>query len=74
MKQKTKELVLIKSGDYMLDMSKLVFGGIVLVLIMQIKGINNYLLLALGIITVLLFSILGIIFFHISQKNKKKGA
>ena len=58
----------------MLDMSKLVFGGIVLVLIMQIKGINNYLLLALGIITVLLFSILGIIFFHISQKNKKKGA
>ena len=57
MKQKTKELVLIKSGDYMLDMSKLVFGGIVLVLIMQIKGINNYLLLALGIITVLLFSI-----------------
>lgn len=74
MKQKTKELVLIKSGDYMLDMSKLVFGGIVLVLIMQIKGINNFLLLALGIITVLLFSILGIIFFHISQKNKKKGA
>ena len=58
----------------MLDMSKLVFGGIVLVLIMQIKGINNFLLLALGIITVLLFSILGIIFFHISQKNKKKGA
>ena len=58
----------------MLDMSKLVFGGIVLVLIMQIKGINSYLLLALGIITVLLFSILGIIFIHISQKNKKKGA
>ena len=74
MKQKTTELVLIKSGDYMLDMSKLVFGGIVLVLIMQIKGINSYLLLALGIITVLLFSILGIIFIHISQKNKKKGA
>ena len=74
MKQKTKELVLIKSGDYMLDMSKLVFGGIVLVLIMQIKGINSYLLLALGIITVLLFSILGIIFIHISQKNKRKGA
>ena len=74
MKQKTKELVLIKSGDYMLDMSKLVFGGIVLVLIMQIKGINSYLLLAWGIITVLLFSILGIIFIHISQKNKKKGA
>jgi hypothetical protein len=74
MKKKTKELVLIKSGDYMLDMSKLVFGGIVLVLIMQIKGINSYLLLSLGIITVLLFSILGIIFIHISQKNKKKGA
>ena len=29
MKKKTKELVLIKSGDYMLDVSKLVFGGVV---------------------------------------------
>ncbi|MBR3872334.1 MAG: ABC transporter permease [Paludibacteraceae bacterium] len=74
MKQKTKELVLIKSGDYMLDMSKLVFGGIVLVLIMQIEGISSLMLLVFGIITVLLFSILGIMFIHISQKNKKKGA
>lgn len=29
MKKKTRELVLIKSGDYMLDVSKLVFGGVV---------------------------------------------
>ena len=57
----------------MLDMSKLVFGGIVLVLIMQIKGINSYLLLSFGIIAVFLFSILGIFLIHISQKNKKKG-
>lgn len=55
-------------------MSKLVFGGIVLVLIMQIEGISSLMLLVFGIITVLLFSILGIMFIHISQKNKKKGA
>lgn len=72
MKQKTKELVLIKSGDYMLDMSKLVFGGIVLVLIMQIEGISSLMLLVFGIITVLLFSILGIMFIHISQKKQKE--
>lgn len=56
----------------MLDMSKLVFGGIVLVLIMQIEGISSLMLLVFGIITVLLFSILGIMFIHISQKKQKE--
>ena len=41
MNKKTKELVLIKSGEYMLDMSKLVFAGVVLVVIMQIENLSN---------------------------------
>ena len=44
MNKKTRELVLIKSGEYMLDMSKLVFGGIVLVVIMQIENMSNQIL------------------------------
>jgi hypothetical protein len=38
MKKKTKELVLIKSGEYMLDMSKLVFSGSVAVVLTAILG------------------------------------
>jgi hypothetical protein len=74
MKQKTKELVLIKSGDYMLDMSKLVFGGIVLVVITQLENLSNITLLLFGIIAVVISAICGIILTSISQINKKKGA
>ena len=38
MKKKTKELVQIKSGEYMLDVSKLVFGGVVLVVIYKLNN------------------------------------
>ena len=60
MKQKTKELVLIESGRYFLDMSKLVFGGLVLVVIMQLENLSNMTLLIIGVITVLLSAIFGI--------------
>ena len=73
MKQKTTELILIKSGDYMLDMSKLVFGGIVLVVITQLESINNLVLLGAGVIAVILTGLLGLYFTFKSQKNKKKG-
>ncbi len=73
MNKKTKELVLIKSGEYMLDMSKLVFGGIVLVVIMQIENMSNQILLISGSIAVALTAILGLFFTSKSQSNKKKG-
>ncbi len=74
MKKKTKELVLIKSGDYMLDMSKLVFGGIVLVVVMQIETLSNQILLTMGILASILSSLLGIMLVLLSNSNKKKGA
>lgn len=73
MNKKTRELVLIKSGEYMLDMSKLVFGGIVLVVIMQIENMSNQILLISGSIAVALTAILGLFFTSKSQSNKKKG-
>lgn len=73
MNKKTRELVLIKSGEYMLDMSKLVFGGIVLVVIMQIENLSNQILLISGSIAVALTAILGLFFTSKSQSNKKKG-
>ena len=74
MNKKTKELVLIKSGEYMLDMSKLVFGGIVLVVIMQIENLSNRTLLVIGMLACVLSSILGVLLVLFSQSNKKKGA
>lgn len=73
MNKKTKELVLMKSGEYMLDISKLVFGGIVLVVIMQIENMSNQILLISGSIAVALTAILGLFFTSKSQSNKKKG-
>jgi hypothetical protein len=73
MKSKTKEMLLIKSGDYVLDLSKLVFGGVVLSVIMQIEYLDNTLLLIAGCCSVILTAILGIYFIIKSQSNKKKG-
>ena len=72
--KKTKELVLLKTGDYMLDMSKLVFGGVILVGIMQIEGVSNKLLLITGCTTFFLFALFGLMLMYYSQYNKKKGA
>lgn len=73
MNKKTKELVLIKSGDYMLDVSKLVFGGVVLVVILQIEQLSNRTLLIIGMTACVFSSILGLLFILLSQTNKKKG-
>lgn len=73
MNKKTKELVLIKSGEYMLDMSKLVFGGIVLVVVMQIETLSNQILLTMGILASISSSLLGIMLVLLSNSNKKKG-
>lgn len=73
MKQKTKELILIESGRYFLDMSKLVFGGLVLVVIMQLENLSNMTLLIIGVITVLLSALFGLFLTSKSQSNKQKG-
>lgn len=74
MNKKTRELVLIKSGEYMLDMSKLVFGGIILVVVMQIETLSNQILLTMGILASISSSLLGIMLVLLSKSNKKKGA
>ena len=73
MSKKTRELVLIKSGEYMLDMSKLVFAGVVLVVIMQIENLSNRTLLISGCVAVVLTAVLGMFFTSKSQSYKKKG-
>lgn len=72
MKKKTTELILLESGRYMLDMSKLVFGGVILVGIMQIEGLSIQMLLIIGGISVVFSMLVGLVFLQQSQINKRK--
>jgi hypothetical protein len=72
MKRKTTELILLESGRYMLDMSKLEFGGVILVGIMQIEGLSIQMLLIIGGISVVFSMLVGLVFLQQSQINKRK--
>ena len=72
MKKKTTELILLESERYMLDMSKLVFGGVILVGIMQIEGLSIQMLLIIGGISVVFSMLVGLVFLQQSQINKRK--
>ena len=56
----------------MLDMSKLVFGGVILVGIMQIEGLSIQMLLIIGGISVVFSMLVGLVFLQQSQINKRK--
>lgn len=53
-----KEKFAEKFGDYCLDISKLVFGGIVLAGVMELD-VNPYLLFGIGLFIVILFATAG---------------
>ena len=72
MKKKTTELILLESGRYMLDMSKLVFGGVILVGIMQIEGLSIQMLLIIGGISVVFSMLIGLVFLKQSQISRRK--
>jgi hypothetical protein len=66
MKIKDKQAMLMKAGDYFIDVSKLVFAGIVLAVIMNLH-INDWFLLVVGAIVTLLSVIAGFIFINVSS-------
>jgi len=62
MKQKKRELMMQESGKYCLDMSKLIFGGVILAGIMNL-GVENLYLLGVGGMFVILLAIMGFTFY-----------
>lgn len=64
-----KNTIMEETGKFLLDIAKLVFGGIILACIMQIT-INKVLLLIFGAIFVLALAFAGLAFITLS-KNKK---
>lgn len=66
MKQKKKELMMQEYGKCFLDMSKLVFGGVILTGIMGLS-VNSYILFGLGLLTVFVFAVVGFGFYKRSR-------
>ena len=67
MKQKKKELLYQEAGKYFLDLSKLVFGGIILAEIMNLD-IDGVAVFGVGGVAVVGFALFG---FHYYSKSKK---
>lgn len=66
MKQKKRELMMQEYGKYCLDMSKLIFGGVILAGIMNL-GVNNSILFGIGGVLVTFFAVIGFIFYSKSK-------
>ena len=66
MKQKKRELMMQEYGKYCLDMSKLIFGGVILAGIMNL-GVDDFVLFGTGGILVALFASMGFIFYSKSK-------
>lgn len=68
MDRERRNLIMAETGKFMLDIAKLVFGGIILACIMQIT-VNKLLLLIVGLAFVVAFAFAGLICIALS-KNK----
>ena len=66
MKLKKRELMMQESGKYCLDMSKLIFGGVILAGIMNL-GVDRIFLLVVGGLLVLFLMMLGFVFYSKSR-------
>ncbi len=55
-----------KIADYLLDISKLIFAGVVLSTILQVEGVSKLVILSIGIYATMIFS--GIAFMLIRRK------
>ncbi len=74
MKKGTKETS-AEVGRYLLDLSKLLFGGVILTGIMKTKYVTYINLYVLGTIAMCVMAITGFVLIHNSKKannNKKK--
>lgn len=66
-----KEKFAEKFGDYCLDISKLVFGGIVLAGVMELD-VNPYLVFGIGLFIVILFATAGFLMNDLFNFEKGK--
>jgi hypothetical protein len=68
-KKKKGETLFDIIGKYGLDMSKLVFGGVILAGVMNLDA-NSYILFGTGSVVVALTAAVGIVFISLSNSKK----
>lgn len=69
MEKNRKEAVFAELGKYSIDISKLVFGGVILAGIMKLD-VNKIALFGLGILVVIATLVAGLIFTALSNSKK----
>jgi uncharacterized membrane protein YraQ (UPF0718 family) len=69
MTNERKENILSESGKFLIDISKLVFGGIILAGIMKFETINTTLLYSMGGASVLVCFVAGLILTTLAKKG-----
>ena len=68
MRQERKETILSETGKFLVDIAKLVFGGIILAGIMKYESINSVLLYSVGGTAVIICFLSGLILLTLSKK------
>lgn len=72
MKKESKDAVLSETGRFLIDIAKLVFGGVILAGIMKYDNINPWLLFSIGGIVVLVCFLSGVILTALSKREEGK--
>lgn len=70
MKKESKEAILSETGRFLIDIAKLVFGGVILAGIMKYDNINPWLLFSIGGIVVLVCFLSGVILTALSKREE----
>lgn len=72
MKKESKEAILSETGRFLIDIAKLVFGGVILAGIMKYDNINPWLLFSIGGIVVLVCFLSGLTLTALSKREEGK--
>lgn len=71
MKQSRKNVIYGELGKFLIDVSKLVFGGVILAGIMEYDDINPAMLFGIGGIAMVLTFIVGIMYLVLAKKEEE---
>lgn len=71
--EKVRRTILFELGKFLIDIAKLVFGGVIIVNIMQYELVNRWTILYIGIVSMLICFVSGLFFLSLSDKKRKEN-
>lgn len=73
MEKEQKETILSETGKFMIDIAKLVFGGVILAGIMEYEDMSRMTLFTLGSASVIVLFIAGLVLCTLSKSQRKEN-